>query len=92
MKNTYLISTDRKSIGFHCIYRFPNNYGASVIRYNETIPYYQGSYEVGLILFEPTTNHYELVTHVSFNGGLDSVVRVLNREEVHDYLKRIKDL
>lgn len=64
----YLVSTDDVNIlghsGIHYIYKFPNGYGASVVKQYGSVGYSQDLWELAVILFEYETDVLQLADYV----------------------------
>ncbi len=83
--------------GTHKLYRFPNGYGASVVRFTLTVPRIgtvagsygaeQGKWELALVKFHGESD-YELV----YEHGYDDVEGYLTDEEVEIHLAQIKGI
>ena len=73
--------------GYHYIFRFENNYGASVIKWYGTYGFEQDLFELAVILWDG--DEYD----VSYNTEIaNDVIGNLTRYEVMGLLRRIKDL
>lgn len=82
--------------GVQKLYRFPNGYGASVVRFMIHVPFAgmvsgsygasEGKWELGLVKF--FDNNFELV----YEHGYDDVVGHLSDEEVESHLAQIKGI
>ena len=68
-------------------FRFPNNYGASVIKHPGSYGYDKDLFELAVILFIDDEWHLTYETPIT-----DDVIGNLTNEEVLNYLKQIKDL
>ena len=83
--------------GVQKLYRFPNGYGASVIRFTLTLPSIgtvsgsygsdEGKWELALVKFKGDSD-YELV----YTHGFNDVVGYLTDAEVESYLAQIKGI
>jgi hypothetical protein len=89
------VAAEGSGEGTQQVYRFPNGYGASVVRF--TLMGHAGSYgseygkyELGVIAFEsPESERYHLV----YDTGLtEDVVGHLDGQEVEDFLTKIEAL
>lgn len=72
------------------IFRFGNNYGASVVKGHGTYGYERDLWELGVIYFyRPDKNNY----HLTYDTPItDDVEGYLTDEKVRELLKRIKEL
>ena len=94
----YKVSEEAHSVGegIHKVYRFPNGYGASVVRFMINLPSIglvsgsygsdEGKWELALIKFKG--DDYELV----YEHGFDDVVGYLTDAEVESHLAQIKGI
>lgn len=73
--------------GPHKVYKFPNNYGASVIQNEWSYGGKDGLWEVGVILFDG--DDYELTYSTPITND---VLGYLTDEEVCETLEQIKNL
>lgn len=73
--------------GPHKVYKFPNNYGASVIKNEWSYGGKDGLWEVGVILFDG--DNYELTYSTPITND---VLGYLTDEEVCETLEQIKNL
>jgi hypothetical protein len=83
--------------GTHKLYRFPNGYGASVVRFTLTVPSIgtvagsygaeEGKWELALVKFHGESD-YELI----YEFGYDDVVGFLSDAEVESHLAQIKGI
>jgi len=73
-----------------CIFRFPNGYGASVIRNSMSYGYNDGFYELAFIKFPDQSNLWDLV--YDLDPIPDVVVGWLTMEDVESYLDQIAAL
>lgn len=72
--------------GIHYIFRFPNNYGASVVKGKYTYGGDADLWETALIYYYDTTNYYELVYEKDFE---DDVIGYLTTCQVNELLGKI---
>lgn len=72
--------------GVHYIFRFPNNYGASVIKGRYTYGGDKDLWEMALIFFYGETDDYELTYEKDFD---EDVIGYLTDEEVNELLEKI---
>ena len=83
-----IIERERFFGGEQKIYKFPNNYGASVVNgfgtYTE-----EGEWELAVIKFEPNSDEFNLTYDTPIT---DDVIPNLSTEEVQEILIKIKDL
>lgn len=85
---TYLIKTKPRNGGIQYLFKFKNNYGASVVKHNYSYGHESDLWELAVIKFYDE-DEYDL------NYDTDITNDVLGRltdEEVKEYLKQIKDL
>jgi hypothetical protein len=85
--------------GTQKVYRFPNGYGASVIRFMIHIPFSglisgsygadEGKWELALIKFDGADNNSH---EVVYEHGYDDVIGYLSDEEVESHLAQIKGI
>lgn len=75
--------------GVQKVYRFANNYGASVVRQNFSYGNEQGLWELAVINFPTADNNYELNYETEIT---DDVIGYLSDEEVEELLVRIEAL
>lgn len=73
--------------GPHKVYKFPNNYGASVIKNEWSYGGKDGLWEVGVIFFDG--DDYELTYSTPITSD---VLGYLTDEEVENALEKIKNL
>lgn len=95
----YLVDTYQDCIagytGVHYIFRFPNGYGASVVKAYGSVGYFDDMWELAVILYEEENKKapdeyvivypYPIVKHECILGPLDDV-------EVREILQKIKNL
>lgn len=74
--------------GIQYIFRFPNNYGASVIKFKGSYGFANDKWELGVIRFDES-NFWDLCYTTPIAGD---VVDNLTDEEVEQYLNKIKEL
>lgn len=75
--------------GTQKVYRFPNNYGASVVQHNFSYGGDEGLSELAVLSFSDESNNYEL----DYDTGItDDVLGYLTEENVQDYLTQIEAL
>lgn len=99
---TYLLNKWRDDItrrdgsiieGIHYVFKFDNNYGASVIKHFGSCGYEDDRWELAVVSFiyydKPNTFVLEQVDSIN---KYDSVVGYLTDEEVKDLLEKIKAL
>jgi len=76
------------SNGIHKIYRFENNYGASVVQFSHSDGGDQGLWELAVIKFESADNGSWSVDYETPVTG--DVIGYLNEDEVELYLEQIE--
>ena len=81
--NEYLTETNKVNGGIQKVYKFPNGYGASVIRHKGSYGYSKGLWELAVL------NEGELCYDTEIT---DDVLGHLNDPEVDRYLRRIQQL
>jgi hypothetical protein len=75
--------------GIQKIYRFENNYGASVVRHSFSYGGKKGLYEVALLKFSSPDNNEEV--NLTYENDFEQdVIGWLREEEVEDLLNKIK--
>lgn len=95
----YLVDTYQDCIldyiGIHYIFRFPNGYGASVVKSFGSIGYMSNMWELSVIIFDKPnilgSGSYRLAYPYSIvkNNG---VLGPLTDDDVKEYLRKIKEL
>lgn len=82
---------DEINYGKHYIFRFNNNYGASVIKNKHSYGFKNDLWDVAVITFPylPLTKHFEIVYDTPIT---DNVVVNLSDEEVCEILEKISKL
>ena len=71
-------------------FKFPNNYGASVIKHPGSYGYYEDKFELAVLKFETEeVSEYHLCYDTPIT---DDVIGYLTEEEVFDRLEEIKQL
>lgn len=80
---------DPTGFGTQDIYRFDNDYGASVVRHRFSYGGDQGLFELAVIEFESSKSnkHYRLVYNTPI---ADDVIGYLTKKEVNQILGKIK--
>lgn len=81
--NEYLIETNNHMEGIQKVYRFPNGYGASVIKHKGSYGYKKGLWELA-VLYEGELCYDTEITN--------DVIGHLNDPEVDALLRRIQQL
>ena len=73
------------------VYRFPNNFGASVIRHNFSYGHEDGLWELAVLEFTdtPVKDHFDLCYTTPIT---DDVIGSLNEEDVEKLLSEIEAL
>ena len=91
----YLLEREDRSIGYkyeriHYIFKFDNNYGASVVKGYGSYGYEDDRWELAVILFNPGgSERYDLVYNTPIT---DDVLGYLTDEGVREILQQIKEL
>lgn len=92
--NTYE-DTVCNNIGIHYIFRFPNGYGASVVKAYGSFGYSKDMWELAVILYEEenknTPDEYVIVYPYPIVKN-ESVLGPLNDAQVREILQKIKAL
>lgn len=84
----YLVSKKRLYKGIQYIFKFENQYGASVIKHAFSSGHEYDLWELAVIKFDNTGCwDIDLKTHIA-----DDVIGFLNDKDVVDLLKQIKEL
>ena len=81
--NEYLTETNDVMGGIQKVYKFPNGYGASVIKHKGSYGYSEGLWELAVL------NEGELCYDTEITND---VIGYLNDPEVDRYLRRINQL
>lgn len=76
--------------GVQYIFRFDNDYGASVVKHGGSYGYHVDMWELAVIRFKNSSNDSWDLTYDT--PITDDVIGFLNDEEVRDLLKKIKGL
>lgn len=77
-----------ETTGFRKIYKFPNGYGASVIKLKGFYGYEKNLWEIAVIEF-----FGDYIWHLCYDTPItDDVIGNLKWEEVEEYLEKIKNL
>lgn len=85
--NTYMIKKFNDELGgVHYIFRFPNNYGASVIKGKYTYGGSEDLWEMALIFCFDEDGHWDLVYERDFD---EDVIGYLTDEQVNELLGKI---
>ena len=83
----YLIEKFNDGLGgIHYIFRFPNNYGASVVKGKYTYGGDEDLWEMALLYFHNESNDYELTYEKDFE---DDVKGYLAEYQVNELLRKI---
>lgn len=81
--NEYLVETNNVQGGVQRVYKFPNGYGASVIRHKGSYGYQKGLWELAVLFGGELCYDTEIT---------DDVIGHLNDPEVDQLLRRIHRL
>lgn len=84
----YLFKEDEHLGGIHKVYKFPNEFGASVIKNPFSYGGYKGLYELAMVQFIDEDD-YELFYDSDIVNG--DVLGYLTKSEVREVLKKIKN-
>ena len=77
-------------LGTQKIYRFPNGYGASIVRFYGSYQYAQGLWELAIIRFHgPDVDSFSLTYDTPITGD---VIGYLSDDDVEGYLDEISRL
>ena len=79
----YLVETNNHNGGIQKVYKFPNGYGASVIRHKGSYGYSKGLWELAVLEGDELCYDTEIT---------DDVIGHLNDPEVDRLLRRIQQL
>lgn len=82
-----IIDSDYKAFGRQKIYKFPNGYGASVVKTKWSYGSKKGLWKLAVITFDDCSWNLCYDTIVA-----DDVIENLKWEEVEEYLEKIKNL
>lgn len=85
--NNYLIETTKPYNGVKYLYRFPNNYGASVVQHELSYGYKEGLWEIGVVEFDGDEYHLTYETPITRD-----VIGYLTWEQIEEQLELIKNL
>ncbi len=83
-----IVDSDYKALGRQKIYKFPNGYGASIIRTRYSYGYKKGLWELAVIKFY-INGKCDLCYDTPIT---DDVIGNLKWNEVEEYLEKIKNL
>lgn len=78
------------TIGIRYVFRFPNDYGASVVKFFGSEGYERDLWELAVLLFEFPDEYHVVYPYQIVPNGM--VKGCLTEEEVYDNLKLIKEL
>ena len=82
-----IVDADYKALGRQKIYKFPNGYGASIIRTRWSYGHKKGLWELAVITFDDYSWNLCYDTPIT-----DDVIGNLKWNEVEEYLDKIKNL
>lgn len=85
----YLILERQILDGVQKIYRFENDYGASVVKFPGSYGYEQGKWELAVVKFHGDNIDFFLSYETPIT---DDVLENLSWKEVEEHLKKIKNL
>ena len=85
----YLVVEREKNGDIQKVYRFENNYGASVIKFPGSYGYEQGEWELAVIRFPSDNGEFRIDFETPIT---DDVLGHLSWMEVEEHLKEIKNL
>lgn len=85
----YLVVGREKNGDIQKVYRFENNYGASVIKFPGSYGYEQGEWELAVIRFPSDGGNFRIDFETPIT---DNVLGYLSWREVEEHLKEIKSL
>lgn len=82
----YLVNSYGSFDDVHYIFKFPNNYGASVIKCKGSYGYGRDLWEMALIFFdEEDDTEYE----ITYEHDFDDVIGELTDDQVNELLRKI---
>lgn len=82
-----IIDSDYKALGRQKIYKFPNGYGASVVKTKWSYVGKKGLWKLAVIIFDDCSWNLCYDTPIT-----DDVIENLEWDEVEEYLEKIKNL
>ena len=83
----YLVEKRIIRNGIQYIFKFPNNYGASVVKFRGTAGYKADKWELAVLFF------HDGIWDLTYNTPItDDIVGCLTDEEVEQYLNKIMEL
>jgi hypothetical protein len=85
----FIVSKGKHPVNSQIIFKFPNNYGASVVLGPHTYGGSDGLFELAVVEFDPMTNEYSICYNTPIT---DDVLGCLMYDEVLEYLYKIKNL
>ena len=86
---TYLVERSSLYDGIQYMFRFENNYGASVVKHFGSYGHEDDLWELAVIKFDAETGEWNLTYGTEIT---DDVLGCQTDEEIRDLLKRIKEL
>ena len=86
---TYLVKRSLLYDGIQYMFRFENNYGASVVKHFGSYGHEDDLWELAVIKFDAETGEWNLIYDTEIT---DDVLGCQTDEETRDLLKRIKEL
>ena len=86
---TYLVKRSSLYDGIQYMFRFENNYGASVVKHFGSYGHEYDLWELAVIKFDAETGEWNLTYDTEIT---DDVLGCQTDEEIRDLLKRIKEL
>ena len=86
---TYLVKRRPLHDGIQYIFRFENDYGASVVKHFGSYGHEDDLWELAVIKFDAETGEWNLTYDTEIT---DDVIGCQTDEEIRDLLKRIKEL
>ena len=86
---TYLVEKSSLYDGIQYMFRFENNYGASVVKHFGSYGHEDDLWELAVIKFDAETGKWDLTYDTEIT---DDVLGCQTDEEIRDLLKRIKEL
>ena len=86
---TYLVKMSSLYDGIQYMFRFENNYGASVVKHFGSYGHEDDLWELAVIKFDAETGEWNLTYDTEIT---DDVLGCQTDEEIRDLLKRIKEL
>lgn len=84
-----LLFSEKKNDGVHYVFKFDNNYGASVVKFSGTYGFSMDLWELAVIKFLTYSQDYVLVYDTPI---ADDVIGCNTDSEIRNLLQQIKEL